>query len=458
MTPKRIVLGALCLLTFPTLFAQKKTYTLEEVWQKTLLQYPSLTAKQAIVKRQELNKKLVSQQALPKANVQAQQSYGSYQTVPGSFFPLPGLYNTSGTAKNGTTSSGSNVYASTVLQWDFLQFGRINKRVDVADKGIQLSKAALSNEAYQLQLAGSRFYFAALHNASLLNLYKAEAKRLSDLLDLLKAQSEAGLLPGADTLLLKSAFLQTRSKINEQQALFEASISQLANLMGEDTSSIALDTAVYYTYKLEGLPSENNLQNHPFLQYLNEEIQFEKAELEAIKKEPLPSVGLLAGTGIRGSGIDATGIIDKSVVAPWNNHAGSYLVGIGITWNLSSLYENKTRQRMATQEVAAAKAEYDAASRQLNTLYTAAITGWKHQSQRIKDARAAFESSLSAYDLYTVRYESGLINLIELLQLQKTLQDAELNYSQTINSYWNELINQSEALGTPNLLITAIQP
>jgi outer membrane protein len=458
MMLKHIVLGALCLLTTQIVFSQKKTYTLKEVWQKTLLRHPALASKKALVERQELSKDLTKKQALPKVNVQAQQSYGSYQTVPGSFFPLPGLYNTSGTNRAGSTSSGSNFFASAVLQWDFLQFGRIDKRVEVADAGIQLSNAALSNQAYQLQVAGTRYYFAALYNSTLLKVYKAEANRLSSLLELLKAQSEAGLLPGADTLLLRSAYLQSRSKINEQQALFDESIVQLAALMGEDTAVVSVDTTIYYTYKPDAFLQGTNVQDHPFLQYLTAGVNQQKAELDVIRKEPYPSVGLLAGTGVRGSGINASGAIDKSMIAPWANQSASYLVGIGITWNLSSLYENKTRQQMAKREIESAKADYDVALLQINALHATAMAGWKQQRQRLKDAQLARESSLKAYDLYTVRYENGLINLIELLQLQRSLQDSELNYAQTTYAYWNELINQANALGNPTLLITAIQP
>ena len=74
------------------------------------------------------------------------------------------------------------------------------------------------------------------------------------------------------------------------------------------------------------------------------------------------------------------------------------------------------------------------------------------------DAQTALNASQQAYDLYVTRYESGLINLIELLQLQKTLQDAENNYVTATAAYWNELINQSESTGSLSLLLSQINP
>ncbi|WP_253810050.1 hypothetical protein, partial [Hydrotalea flava] len=63
-----------------------------------------MSAKKELVEQHLLNKKLVQQQTFPEVHAQAQQSYGSYQTMPGSFFPLLGLYNSSGSNKNGAAA------------------------------------------------------------------------------------------------------------------------------------------------------------------------------------------------------------------------------------------------------------------------------------------------------------------------------------------------------------------
>ncbi|KIC90288.1 TolC family protein [Flavihumibacter sp. ZG627] len=456
MKPKIWLSVAVFILAAKYMQAQQKVYSLEEVLQKSL-QYPSLSAKKELLEQQKLNKKLVQQQALPEIHVQGQQSYGTYQTVPGSFFPLPGIYNSSGSNKNGVGSAiGPNLYTSALLQWDFMQFGRIQKRVAVADSGIGLSGAVLSLEEFRVQSMATRKYFAVLQSAALLNILKADVKRLSGLLQLLESQSGAGLRPGADTLLIKSALLQSQNKINDQQALLETSLLQLASLIGEDTADFSIDTSLYRRFTSERTIMENKSEQHPYLNYLKAAIGVSHAQLEAVKKDVYPSVGLLAGTGVRGSGIEADGNINKNIGALWSNNTGSYLVGVGITWNLSSLFQNKIKQMIASRELAAAKSNYQEGQLQLNTLYATAVARWKQQQQKLADARLAYTSAQQAYDLYTVRYENGLINLIELLQLQKSLQDAESNYITSIASWWNELIDQSEALGNPSFILNAI--
>ena len=113
---------------------------------------------------------------------------------------------------------------------------------------------------------------------------------------------------------------------------------------------------------------------------------------------------------------------------------------------------------MAEKEIQSAKADYEEANLQLKTSYSTAVSRWKQQRARLIDAHTALEASQQAYDLYVIRYENGLINLIELLQLQKTLQDAEINYVTATGAYWDELINQSESAGNLSLLLSQINP
>ena len=442
-----------------SLFAQKKVYSLEQVWQKALNQYPSLSSKKYQIERQELNKNLVKKEWLPEVSFQGQQSYGSYQGASGSFFPLAGNYSTSGNTKNlnGGDKSIYNVYASAVLQWNFLQFGRIKSKLNVADAAIQLSNTTLSQEQLQLQIAAAQQYFNVLQSNAFLSTAKEDVQLLQDLLELSKAQANAGLRPGADTLLVKSNYFQIKGQVNDQEALLQTAMMQLSALIGEDANSFTVDNSFYNSNKIASqLPSADSMTEHPYLQFLKANTLYAQATLDAVKRQPYPSVGLLAGTGIRGSEINNSGIANNNFSDPWKNPTGSYLVGIGVTWKLSSLFENKVKQNIAQKDIQSAKANYDEGKLQLETSYNAAVSRWKQQREKVIDARIALEASHEAYDLYVTRYENGLINLIELLQLQKTLQDAENNYVKAKGTYWNELINQSESTGSLQLLLSQI--
>ncbi|MGN6601232.1 MAG: TolC family protein [Ginsengibacter sp.] len=459
MIRKIIVLGAtIWLFAGQILYAQKKIYSLEQVFEKTLWQYPSLSSKEFQIQRQKLSKELIKREQLPELNFQGQQSYGSYQGVSGAFFPLPGMYNTSG-SKGSTEqpSSISNLYGSSVLQWDFLQFGRIKSKLKVADAAVELSSTALSREKLRLQTEVAQQYFNALKNQALLSVSRADVQRVQDLFELAEAQANAGLKPGADTLLIKSNYFQVKGQVNDHQAELETAMLELAALIGEDVKSFTIDSSLFTPHKISNtLPISDSINEHPYLQSLKAEIDYANAKLNAEKREPYPSVGLLAGVGIRGSGIHGSGLVNQNLSAPWKDNTGSYLLGIAVTWNLSSLYNNRLKQKITGKEIQSARADYEEASIQLQASYSSAVSRFKQQRENVLDAATALDASKQGYELYVTRYTNGLINLVELLQLQKTLQDAENNYVKATAAYWDELINQSKNLGNMSLLLSQI--
>ena len=447
------------LLNTPAAFAQTKTYSLPDVWLNVLQHYPSLMAKKEAIEAQELQKELIREGFLPDVAVQAQQSYGSVQNVPGSFFPLPGLYNTSGSNKTtAEKSAGFNLYSSALLQWNFMQFGRQQKKLAAADAAINVSSTLLKQEEWNLLSAATRLYFSALATTAALEVAKADTRRFSELLELLQAQAAAGLRPGADTLLLKASLLQAKAKEHDFAATLKARMLQLASLMGDTNATVALDTTVFNRFQQTALNTKEALQNHPYLQVMNARIRSAEADKELVKKELYPSIGLLAGVGLKGSGIGTDGTVHKGFSAPWQNASGTWLAGVGLTWNFSSLYQNKTKRAVADRVIAAAKAEKEAAQIQVEAQYASALSGWDEQRQKLLAAQASLQASREAYELYEVRYQSGLLSLIELLQLQKSLQDAESSYVSAVSSYWNELLNQAETLGDPSLILSVIKP
>ncbi|MGV3656861.1 MAG: TolC family protein [Chitinophagaceae bacterium] len=460
MTKKFFVLAViLSLLHQPAVFAQVKPYSLPEIWQLVLNNYPSLKAKKETVEKQELQKELVKQSFLPEMNVQAQQSFGSLQNVPGSFFPLPGIYTTTGSNKtNADAATGANLYTSALVQWNFMQFGRRHKQLQVADAFVNISNAMLKQEKWRLLSEATRLYFSALANQAAILVARAETSRLTEMFDLLQSQSAAGLRPGADTLLLKASLLQTTAKEHDHLAAYKTILVQLAALAGIDKAQLAVDTTIFNRVAMALPGAHEALKNHPYLQVLEARIQLAESEKEFIKKDLYPSIGLLAGIGLKGSSIGTDGAVHKGYGAPWQNASGTYLAGVGLTWNFSSLYQNKTKQAIAIREIEAARADRDAGHLQLQAQYAAALSGWEEQHRKLMVSKASLQASREAYSLYEVRYQSGLISLIELLQLQKTLQDAESAYVTTVAAYWNELLNHAETIGDPSLLLSLIKP
>ena len=389
--------------------------------------------------------------------MQTQQNYGAAENISASFFPLPGVYTATGVNQNsGKLKSSSSMHTSALLQWNFGQFGRHKTRLKGADADIGLSVTNLNREEWNLLSKVTRLYFAAIQSKAAVDIARADSKRLANLLDLTKAQVDAGLQPGADSLLLKSSLLQSQAKQFEQNGILKEKIVRLASYTGDNQHEISLDNSFYYHFT-DDVPDNNAQFNHPYIQTYNARIRQAETEVDLIKKEVYPSVGLIAGAGIKGSDLHSNGSANKGLAAPWENASGNYLGGIGVTWNFSSLYQNKTKQSIANRSLAALNADKEAVQIELTAQYQSAHAAWGEQIQNLQASESALKASREAYELYEVRYESGLINLIELLQLQKALQDTERNYLAAVSLYWDELLKQTESLGNFSHLLNALK-
>ena len=437
-------------------FGQTTNYTIEEVWQKTINHYPSITAKKELIEEQKFRKGLIKKQFLPEVFVQAQQNYGAGENIPASFFPLPGVYTSTGKNQATGFKGSSSMHTSALVQWNILQFGRQKTKLQMADAAIDLSRANLNQEEWNLLSKVTSLYFTAIQSQAELDIARADSKRLADLYDLTRAQVDAGLQPGADSLLLKSSLLQSQAKQYEQQAILKEKLVQLASYTGDNGQDISLDNSFYY-YFTNMVADHADLINHPYIQAYNARIKYAETEVDLVRKEVYPSIGLIAGAGIKGSGIHPDGTGNKSLTAPWENASGNYLGGIGVTWNFSSLYQNKTKQSIANHSLASLHADKEAIQIQLNARFQSSLAAWREQIQNLQASEAAVKASREAYELYEVRYESGLINLIELLQLQKSLQDTERNFLRAVSIYWEELLKQAESLGNYSHLLNALK-
>lgn len=82
-----------------------------------------------------------------------------------------------------------------------------------------------------------------LRSNGFLSTAKADVQRLQDLLGLSKAQANAGLRPGADTLLVKSNYFQIKGQVNDQEVLLQTSMMQLSALIEEDADGFTVNTS-----------------------------------------------------------------------------------------------------------------------------------------------------------------------------------------------------------------------
>lgn len=417
----------------------------------SLHHYPELTAQKAEVKASEYHKKSVKNSYLPQLQLQLQNTHGTYVGGAGAFFPLPGIFNVN---NRGVLEQQPDVttsfYSSAVVDWRLLEFGRRSKEVAIASYQEEAAKSNLRVTQLSVQTTVSRLYLAILYNQANAGWARANANRLQQIMGLSTSMAEAGLKPGADTLLALSAYQQALAESDNWQGKLAASRIRLTELVPLSPDSFQVSAPTYLTATTTPAISQNAdpvADSHPYLEVHHQQVQVAAARQELTERRVFPTLSLLGGVSSRGSGIGADGTVSDSWGAGFDNKSNNYLLGLGLTWNLTSAYNSGPESKEAGQQLEATKAQYDKQALELNTALQAVETSLNEQVKQVSTSRKAVENARKAYELYLSRYENGLISMTELLQLQFLLQQYERANIEAHQQFWSQVLAQAELSG-----------
>lgn len=436
------------------------SFTLKQALAEADQTYPALNGREAAIGEYQIRKQEAQSRLLPQMQLQLQNSYGTYQGSSGAFFPVPGVFNVTGNTIAGANEvkATSNTFGSVIMDWKFFEFGKQRKTIDAAEYQLQGAKSSYDAERVALHAKVTRLYLDIPYSYASLNWAKHNVKRVKQILDLTVSLARAGLKSGADTSIASSAYSQALVVEQEWQGKLQASKINFTEVVPFQQSAISASTFIpgntLENYNQPELTADTVVQSHPYLQVLDKQIAYEKTQQAIASRKIFPSLSVLGGLSARSSGINPDGTVQGGIVSGYHNYANNYLVGIGLSWNISGAYTSTLEKRRARKVVQGALAKYNLQKLQMNTSLQALSARITQQEKLLLESGKAFKKATQAYELYLSRYEGGLINLTELLQIQSLLQSAENIQIQAGQTFWNLLAAQAELSGDFSFLIS----
>ncbi|HSP83794.1 MAG TPA: TolC family protein [Gillisia sp.] len=432
--------------TFPLYGQQKKENTLGNLWPKVEEYYPGIGAKNSAVDAAKLNERTVKSGMLPQLKAQAQNTYGTYDGSAGAFFPQPGFFNVSGST-NALNDDNivANSFGSATIEWELFSFGKLQKENKAASA---LSNKAISEkDAYLLNLKKvlSERYIFLLYNDAKLKWTETNVQRLDDIRKTTSGLSASGLRPAADSLLATSSYMQSMGEHDKWIGYKNASFIKLLELYGGETVNYKASTIRYSDPTENYSDSGNTIDlSHPILNTLDKQSQYFTFSGQAQKRASLPSVSFLGGYAYRGTGIGSNGVVSGDWKDGFNNTTNNFLVGIGITWNITSLRTNYFKGEKLFKDAEGAKLLHSQYEQAMRADLSASQAKILQQYEQLGKTRLAVKHSQDAYNMYLARYKSGLITLSELLQVRTLLEQSENNHIEASREYWMLLSFQAE--------------
>jgi multidrug efflux system outer membrane protein len=326
---------------------------------------------------------------------------------------------------------------STAFELDF--WGRLRRTKEAAKAQALASRYA--RDTVQISLAGmvANSYLALrAFDAELAVSQESIASRESTL-KIVTTRVEAGLASPLDQRQAEGVLASTRAQIStlrQQRAITE---HQLALLVGTPELRIAaadLRQLPLPPIPPAGLPS-SLLEARPDLRQAEEELVANNARIGVAKAAMYPTISLTGGLGAESRQLSN---LFSSGARTWN-------LGAGLVLPIFDAGANEARVDQATARQKQSLAAYQKAVQNAFKEVNDALVGLREnaEGEAAQDARVA--AADQALKLAQTRYEAGYSGFLEVLDAQRTLNDARLAHIATRQSRLAAAVDLFKALG-----------
>jgi outer membrane protein TolC len=442
------------------IYAQR-ILTLKDALETAINNYPSIKAKDNYIKASMALGQEAKREALPNAIVSGQQDYGTVNGQNGPLYSYGYAVASSGiplNRQNWDAAFGSLYLAN--VNWDFFAFGRARERVKAAQSYISRDSYDREQELFEQEVRLASSYLNLLAAQRLTRSALSNLERADTLKAVVTRRAKSGLVAGVDSSQANAELSNAKTILTNAKDAEQERSSQLATLMGEPEGDFILDTLFIAT--MPSAFTDTGTDIHPLLKFYNSRISVSEAQAKYINTLKYPTFSLFGVFQARGSGFSADYIsnpagYDKGYLNGTSPDRINYLVGVGLTWNITSLA--RVKQQLSAQHYVsrALQEEYNLVSLQLKSQQLLADKKIANAISNFYEAPVQVRAASDAFLQKTVLYKNGLTDIVEVTQTLYALNRAETNLDIAYNNVWQSLLLKAASTGDFDLFIKAIK-
>jgi outer membrane protein, multidrug efflux system len=343
----------------------------------------------------------------------------------------------SGQSTGNATYNDTRVAAS--LSYEVDLWGRIRRSNEAARAEALASR--FGRDTVRLTLAGlvANEYLNLRSLDGQLDVTGQTLESRQQALKIVQARLNAGTASGLDQAQAESELNGAQaqwSELRRQRALSESQIGLLCGQPGLKISATGLDKLPLPPTPPAGLPS-TLLEARPDIRQAEEKLIAANARIGVAKAAYYPTISL---TGLLGSESMALSNL-------FSSGAGIWSAAIGLSMPIFDAGRTGARVDQATAAQKESLANYRKAVQTAFKEVNDAIIGLREYSEQEAAYSAQVGASQRALDLAQKRYESGYSGYMDLLDAQRTLNSAQLQYLASRRSRLGAAVDLFKALG-----------
>ncbi|MES2386450.1 MAG: TolC family protein [Bacteroidota bacterium] len=425
--------------------------------------YGYVKAKANYAKATESLAEQTRREYLPNLSLSAQQDYG---TVNGQNGPLYG-YGGLGVASSGLPLAQQNwnsafgaLYLANV-SWDFFAFGRMKNKIKAAEKSAVRDELDYEQELFQHKVRVAGTYLNLLAAQRLLQTAEKNLSRSEALLTVVSARSKTGLAPGVDSTLALAEIAGARIALTNARSNAQDQANLLTRYIGIPSAEFTADTT--FASRLPPVTADKKAfevrpEIHPQLRFQRSRAEQSQAQSGYIRTLAYPTFSLFSVFQTRGSGFKANYALDQhafnhSYADGVNPVRSNYLLGVGTTWNLTSILRTSPQAASQSFITKGINDEYTQTDLNLKSQLLLANQKMDNAISNYRNSGIQLKAATEAYNQKMVLYRSGLSNITDLTQARYILNRAESDRSIAVTNVWQALLLQAASAGDFSLFM-----
>ena len=335
------------------------------------------------------------------------------------------------------TVNNFQLAANTAFELDF--WGRLRRLREAAQA--QYTATQYARGVVGLTLAGAiaRTYFNVRSLDAQIAVSQESLDAADDSVDITRKRANAGIASELDVYQAQGNRAQLAAQLKELRRLRAVSMHQLGVLTGElDLTLSPADLRALPSPPLPpaGLPS-TLLERRPDVRQAEASLTAANAQIGVARAAQLPTITLTASLGLQS---DNLAHLLSPGTAIWS--IGTGLLGPVIDWGRYAARTEEAEARARQAEVL-----YEQAVQNAFRDVSDALSNVAYASDTEQDLHARVDDAGRSLKLATQRYEAGYSAYLEVLDAQRTLNDAQLALVRNRQSFLTFTVDLMSALG-----------
>lgn len=412
MIRKIMFVGLLLLGAASLADAQQQTLTIDQLFKTIEDNNAALRAQKSGVESADLGIESAKSKRLPDVDASLSVSYiGNVLLTDRDFTDVHGLHSPH-FGNNFSLQAQQVVYAG----------GAINAGIRLAELGKRQAETGVRLTRQQVRFVALGQYLDLYKVDNQIQVYEKNIELTRQLITDIKAKQSQGMALKNDItryeLQMESLKLGLTNLRNNRSILNH----QLCNTLGmAQDVRITPDTTVIgkvYARNDEQYWQNQGAMNSPLLEQRANTIHIAEQKEKIAKSDMLPKVAFVAADNFDGP--------ITFELPPINKNLNVWYVGVGVKYNISSLFKSNKRVRQAAVETRQAREEHAVQAEQLNNNVQAAYVQYQQTYVELATQQKSVELARQNYDVMNARYLSQLALVTDMVDASNLRLNAEL--------------------------------